>query len=159
MKTKLIALLFLVSASAANAAYISFSPSNFSIPRGGVSPEITIRVSGDSTSIPYHQRAVFIETRLTIPLAQLDFVEMVRAPGNSQCIIVNGKLYVEFGTANFTPLPIAVNSMCTFKLRARTAAVPGGYSMTQGETYSFDYYGNYLQNYNPVQNASVTITP
>ena len=159
MKTHLLALLLLVSASAANAAYISFSPSSVSIPRGGVSPEITIRVSGDSTSIPYYQRAVSIETRLTIPLAQLDFVEMVRSPGNSVCVIMNGRLYVEFTTLDFTPLPIAVNSMCKFKLRARTAAMLGSYPMTQGDFYSTDYIGNYLQSVISVQNATVTITP
>jgi hypothetical protein len=159
MKTKLLAFVLLASASAANAAYISFSPASVSIPRGGLSPEITIRVSGDSTALPYYQRAVSIETRLTIPLAQLDFVEIVRSPGNSACVIMNGRLFVEFGTIDFTPLPIAVNSMCKFKLRARTAALPGSYAMTQGDFYSTDYSGNYLQNVISVQNAAVTITP
>lgn len=159
MKTKLLALLLLMSASAANAAYISFSPASISIPRGGLSPEITIRVSGDSTWIPYYQRAVSIETRLAIPLAQLDFVEMNRSPGNSACVIMNGRLFVEFGTIDFTPLPIAVNSMCKFRLRARTAAVLGSYAMTQGDFYSTDYYANYLQSVISVQNATVTITP
>jgi len=116
-------------------------------------------VSGDSTSIPYYQRAVFVETRLTIPLPQLDFVEMIPSAGNSQCVIINGKLFVEFGTANFTPLPIAVNSMCKFKLRARTAAALGSYAMNQGDYYSYDYIGNLLQNIVVMQNASITITP
>ena len=67
MKSSQFALALLLSASAANAAYISFSPASVSIPRGGVSQEITLRISGDYASVA-------AETRLNLLLSQLDFV-------------------------------------------------------------------------------------
>lgn len=72
---------------------------------------------------------------------------------------MNGRLFIEFSTANLTPLPIAVNSMCKFKLRARPAAVLGSHAMIQGDSYNCDYMGNYLRNFVMVENAAVRITP
>lgn len=144
--------LFLTLASASNAAYISFSPSTVSIPRGAVSTEITLRVSGD------YQQTAYVETRLSIPLPQMDFVEMVRGNANSQCIIKDGKLYVDFSLPTFATLPIAVTTMCKFRVRARFSAVPGNYVMTQGTAFSFDIFGNYGV-LPTLQNANITVTP
>ena len=151
MKTNLLALFLLACASAAHADSVSFTPASVAIARGGVSQELTLR---------YHrqfEQPVYVSSFVNIPLAQLDFVEMARANSNSQCVIKNGQLFVDYYLPNYSVFPFGYSAMCKFRLRARFASTIGNHFISSTSTVMTNFFGQ-EQGIGQQFGATVTIT-
>lgn len=133
MKKIIAATAVLLISGFTHAASISFAPALLSVARGGNSSEITVRVLGD------YQTAV-AEANVNINLDQFSFYQ-IESIGNNFCRLSNGKLWVMASVNAYWSAPFPTNqytNACKLKVRPRTTASVGAYSLYFTDVYGYD---------------------
>jgi hypothetical protein len=135
-----------------NAATLSFAPASLSVPRGTASSDMTVQVAGDFST-------VYVQADVNINLDAFSIYQ-IQSVGTNLCTLTGGKLRViafnniylstPFPSGQYTPL-------CKLKVRPRSAAGVGGYSLY----FSNVEGGNALGNFTSVlaYSATITVTP
>jgi hypothetical protein len=152
MKKIIVAIASVVLTSISSAATINFSPATLSVARAAASSDITVQILGDFSTR-------YVEAFANINLDAFSIYQIQSVGGNS-CLLNGGKLWVMASVNQSWSTPFPANqytAVCKLKVRPRSAAGVGGYSLFFSNVFGYD--GSALFTSVNASSATVTVTP